>query len=702
MSASPIVDRAWARRYGVPGAVRARLQEIERRAREVRALVAARATEAPKDRGLRQLCRLIDTFLEDAECGALAAALRREPVELSDGAVGRRILESAMQTIERSVQRALVADDRRRSVRQRIEELQRRFGATVPWHLNRALEEYQLQDISDLRSGASLERSGMHLDIIEARLAGIEGEVLRVPTRLLEQAAWPAGVSVAELSLAAGRRRGGVAEHPSIRRRTVLRRALLAQIEALVGPRGDAVFSGSAERLAVETVRTTDTGAAEARADLDAAAIMLRGASVMRSQGEIQDPIAIVPPAPIAPGVGVATLFGSFVLLRRGLVSPVEATEGHITCGATVSCRVGGGASIVSRPIEEWGTPLFDHPASEGLRVVRSVTPAQVRVFARLDELSFLGQLVSRGVIVEAEAETPESVRVELALEHRDLRPDRRLVARSQRDPIVKVLCGIRRERVEAPIRDRPQVWRHSAISGEGVELLESEWRVLSEARRRSRVVLPRPIGVDMETDAYLYDVPSGLSLGWSASVRQLRERDPMQLIQPVAALWAALHRDVLRGHRPNSLALGLYHEDTIQFRPMIGAERDALMAVVVAAPVAVFTDAPHPMVPDVAGGLLAHARLGGPPLTRILVRWGTASPGSDGCMAILFMLELLAVRPLQLHADLDWSGLLRSLEKRAGEEGWFVDSERAGEMIDALARPEDQMLAFLQTLAVV
>lgn len=699
MTDSPTVDAAWARRYGVPGSVRSRLQEIEKLTRAARAAVAAREQALPTDPTLEKLRRLIDAFLDDQECGALAAALRRDATELAEGAVGRRILESAFGTLDRSVKRAIEADDLRRALLSRVREVQGRFGVTVPWHLARALEEYQLGDLSYLRSRASMRRGEMVLDIIEKRLLSVEQEVTRTPARILEQVAWPPLVSVAELAHAAARRAQRVVEHPSLRSRLRLRRALAAQTNALLGPRGTGVLTRASERLSAELLLAADSTVSDACADLEASAILLRGAARMRSAGDIRDPIVSGPAAPADDRIGIAALFGPFVLIRRGMPSPVEVIGERVTCGMDIRCQVRRGGDVVSRPIDEWGSPLFDHPDPRVLRAVRSTSPAEVRVFARLEQGAWLGQVVTKGTIESAGPELPQAERVFLALERRELRPHHQIPT-SAKTAAPAIFCGIRRERVDVPVRDRPEVSRQSAMSGHFVELLDSEWQFLMNAVRRSRVAMPRPIGIDALTQAYLYDVPVGLSLGWSSSLRELRERDPAQLIGAIAALWKNLHEDVLRERRPNSLALGLYHEKTIHFRPMIGVERDALQAVVVAAPMAVLTDTPYPWVPDDLPGAPTCARLGGPPLTRWLGRWGVATHATDARMALLFMLEILAKQPLRLPENVGWEEFVEALSARAQEDASFIDNDQARKMADGLTGSDDELRALLERIA--
>lgn len=698
MTDSRTVDAAWGRRYGVPGSVRSHLQDIERRTRAARSAVELRARELPSDPKLAKLRRLIDDFLDNSECGALTAALRREPAELLEGTVGRRIFDSAFGTLDRSVKRAIEADDLRRQLLTRVQALQARFGAIVPWHLARALEEYQLGDLSSLGSRASMLRGEMVLGIIENRLIAIEKEVTRMPARIVERISWPSEVSVAELTHAAARRPSHVVEHPSVRRRQRLRRALEAQTKALLGPQGTGVLTRPVEPVAAELLQVPDVSFSDPCADVDASAILLCGASRMRSAGKISDPIIFGPAAPTDDFVGVATLFGPFVLIRRGMDSPVEVMGTRVACGIDIRCRLRGGDAVVSRPLEEWGSPLFEHADPDTLRAVRSTSPAQVRVFARLDDGGWLGQIMSRGALESAGPDVPAAERVRLALERREMRPHQQVPA-SGTSVKSTVLCGIRRDRVDVPVRDRPEVFRQTATSGQHVELLDSEWEFLLIARRRSRVVLPRPIGIDALTQGYLYDVPVGLSLGWSKSVRELRERDSAQLIGAVAALWYELHEDVLRERRPNSLALGLYHRDTILFRPQIGFDEDSLQAIVVAAPVAVLSDTPHPWVPEGGPGAPVLERLGGPPLTRWIGQWGPASYATDARMALLFMLELLASKPLRLPEHLGWKEFVAMLAEGTKDEASFIDADQAEKMVGGLTCPDDELRELMERI---
>ncbi|MEY4608670.1 MAG: hypothetical protein RL625_887 [Gemmatimonadota bacterium] len=417
--------------------------------------------------------------------------------------------------------------------------------------------------------------------------------------------------------------------------------------------------------------------------------------------GRIVDPVPNARVTSATTTIGVTPLFGPYVLMKRGLISPVRVIGEGARCGMTVGCAVVGEPDVpVSRPIREWGTPLFDHPPETALEAVVTGRMARVRVFARLEATTWIGQLVERGELQDvANHPSPPPDRVTLLCERLDLRAESILLTRSIGGSST-ILCGIKREEVGVPVRDCPRVVRQSALTGDAFDLLDSEWQFLLDARRRTRVILPRPIGTDALTEAFLYEIPEGLSLAFSASIRQLREKDPAQLTVAVAALWRALHEDSLLQRRPNSLALGLYHEQTIQFRPIIGIERDGLLAVVVAAPCAVFTDMPYPTVPEAARGLPKFTRLGGPPVTRWLARWGIASPGRDGFAAILFMLELLAARPFQLASDLAWSDFVEALDERAAGDEWFQDPDKAAELIDALRFAESRVVTFLRDWA--
>jgi len=82
------------------------------------------------------------------------------------------------------------------------------------------------------------------------------------------------------------------------------------------------------------------------------------------------------------------------------------------------------------------------------------------------------------------------------------------------------------------------------------------------------------------------------------------------------------------------------------------------------------------------------------------LSRWGIASPGRDGFSAILFMVELLAKRPLQLAPDLTWSDFVEGLAERAAADEWFQDPDKAAELIDALRFSESRVVTFLREWA--
>lgn len=701
MTRSPIVDREWAYRYAVPLAIRNRLRELETLVRDARDEIRTRLRDLPGDKKLTEVLRLLDRFLGDAETGALAAALRRETEELREGAVGRRIIENAWATLERAVRRVIEADDLRRDLRFRVVAARSRLESTVAWHFAEALAEWKLDQLDRVTSSAAVRRGSAGLDLIEARLDRFSREVSGVPVRILEQSGWPAGVSAAELAHAASLKDDRVAEHPGLRRREQLRAATAAHTSALLGPAGPGLLDRTYERMADELLRVIDPVGGMPDADIDASAILLRGAARMRSMGRIVDPVANARVTRATTAIGVTPLFGSFVLLKKGLVSPVRVVGERATCGTTVGCVVVGEPGVpISRPIREWGTPLFDHPPETTLEAVATGRVARVRVFARLEATTWIGQLVERGELRDVTNEpSPPPDRVTLLCERRDLRAESILPTRSV-GAAPTFLCGIKREEVEVPVRDRPRVVRQSALTGDAFDLLDSEWQFLLDARRRTKVILPRPVGTDAQTEAFLYEIPEGLSLAFSGSVRQLREKDPMQLTVAVAVLWRALHEDSLLQRRPNSLALGLYHEQTIQFRPFIGVERDGLLAVVVAAPCAVFTDMPYPTVPESARGLPRFTRLGGPPVTRWLARWGIASPGRDGFAAILFMLEMLAARPLQLAPDLTWSDFVETLAERAAADEWFQDPDKAAELIDALRFSESRVVTFLRDWA--
>jgi hypothetical protein len=698
---APLVDRRWALRYGIPSEVRERLRQIEGLAREADARVRERLRDLPGDPVLVELVNALARFIGDGERGALGAALRREVSELQQGAPGRRILETAWTTVERTVGRVLEADDMRRELVSRVAKLRARFDGTIAWHLTHVLAEWKLDTLHRVSTTAAMRRGKAALGILERSFEHRSQEVSRVTVRILEQSGWPRGVASAELLHAASLVGEDIADQSGVRRRGQLRAASAAHAKALLGAAGSAVLERSAEHMADELLRQIDTAFASSLADIDAAAILLRGAARARSAGRVVDPVPPASPHRSTDGIGIAPLFGTYVLVKRGLVSPVQLQGNRASCGALVDCVVAPQPGVaISRPIDEWGTPLFDHPRVTASDRVATARPARVRVFARIDGSAWLAELVERGELRLTPPDQPESEQsVMLLSARRDLRPTSSFVTH----PVgasPDELCGMRRETVLLPVHDLPRAIRQSALSGAAVDVLESEWQFLAEAQRRTRVTLPRPVGTDAVTEALLYEVPEGLSLGHSASLRQLRERDPLQIAVAVAGLWRALHEDYLLQRRPNSLALGVYHEQTVRFRPSIGVGRDGILAVVTAAPCAAFTGMPYPHVPETAAGLPRFSRLGGPPLTRWLARWGLATPGRDAFAAILFMLEILAARKLQLESELTWSEFVAVLAERAQSQDWFQDPEKATELVGALRMSETHVVQFLAQLS--
>jgi len=692
------VDRVWASRVAVPPQLRQQLRDVEEAAQTLRDTIRGRLRASPANGPLAAVLKLLDSFLDNEESGALAAALRRDAIELLPNARGRRILDHAWGTIERAARRSLESDDLRVALVSDVSRVRARFDATVPWHLSSALAEWGLSALDRSDSVSSIRRQRVALELVTARMAHFARDVSRVSVRVLERTGWPEGVAPAELAHAVARRVGRVAEHPSVRRRERLRAAAASQTAALLGPAGTAGLDRASERMADELIRIVGPRSASPLADIDASAILLRGALRLRSTGRVSDPVVDPVALPTVTSIGVATLFGPFVVLQQGLASPIQAMGGALSCGATIDCvaaPITGGA--VSRPIDEWGSPLFDHPPAQTLQSVVTTRAASVRVFARLDGGMWLGQLIARGELADGTSAGEGVVRapVQLLRERRELRPNTILVAQSIGTPAT-ILCGIKREEVSVPVVDLPRVIRVSATSGEAYELLESEQRFLVEARRRSRVILPCPVGVDALSESFLYAVPEGLSLEFSSSVRQLRKKGASQLAAAVAALWRSLHEDVLLERRPNSLALGLYHEKTIMFRPMIGRRRDGLRSVIVAAPCATFTDMPYPRVSSDARGLPFFARLGGPSPTQWLQHWGTATPGHDAYAALLFMLELLAVRPLGIPVDATWGAYVDAISSQVSDEESFQDPDTAKEFASALRLPGEAAAAFL------
>jgi hypothetical protein len=696
---------------GVPDEVRRHLRRMESEARALHAHVRSvlrsnwpgEDEEGGGDPHLRAAMNDLAAVLEDERRSPLLRALRRRPDQLREGEAGRRSLDDAWAGVRRRAERALARHDAAAEFQRAYRRVRLRFGARLRWHLADALSRWGIaeEDAERRADALSLWARIDRLGEIEAELAEAEALLPESVAEPLEVSAWPEDVALEELEAAVRAAEGTAHEHAGLAWRARGRRLAEAHAERLLGNGASRPAAGRLEGAAREAVLRAGERIGVGDEDVDAWGILLRAAARSRTAAPGPDSPTALADGEDASGsiLFVVPLFGPFVLVRTGRPWPVRVHGRGVRVGAPADCVAAHppGATETTLPLDAWAPPLFELPPEAPAGWLATRAAAVVVPFARIAPDRWLARVEKRGRLeamddpppTQAKRGRDPAVRVLSAAMQV---PARGELAAGPAEGVTKGPFGWRTAVVPLPLADVRRGWMRTAELPAGADHARAEQVFFQVAGRRVPGCTVRCLGHDPRTRGYLYAPPLALPVHESPQLRAWAESDPLAFAAAAARLWRALGGV--------GLALGFYHASTLAFRARFGAasEAQALHAVATAAPLGTALGRAYRRSRETVPLFPAYEKLGGARLPPAQVQGEVALPASEAASVALYVLDLLAARPLRLPPEAPWNEFVAMLEDdvRSG----FHHPTWARRISEGLSASDDRLTAVLEALA--
>jgi hypothetical protein len=226
---------------------------------------------------------------------------------------------------------------------------------------------------------------------------------------------------------------------------------------------------------------------------------------------------------------------------------------------------------------------------------------------------------------------------------------------------------------------------RSSTIAG--TDHVEAEQAFFQELNRLDSSAAPLSLGFSGRPKSYLYATPLALLAPTSPALKAWVRTDPTVLARAAAGLWRKL--------TGVGLALGIYHPLTLGFTVRAGSEA-ALNAVVIAAPLATRLGRPYRRSAETYSLFPPFEKTGLRLLPR-QVRGDLALPETEAAAVVLYIVDLLAIRPLKLDLRLGWRETVAAM---IASESSFRHPDLVVKLLSAVERADGSVIALLDALA--
>lgn len=401
--------------------------------------------------------------------------------------------------------------------------------------------------------------------------------------------------------------------------------------------------------------------------------------------------------------VGSTTVFfalhleDGLVLLSQQIITPVRVWSRSLKVGSTVECRVFGTSSPIEDALAAIDLdPLFDGRGKDPAwyqtarrAVLQIVADNGDQLFARVVRKGTLQRLTASA----SSADVPAAGALRV-LERSQMTDPTRSLAIVALAELPRSFAGVSTQAASAPLEGLDRVLLRTYPRGSSEAPREQDlFRRLRQrgARHALRYICN---GHDDSVQGAVYAPPMAFDAAESVAVRRWMDARPMLFIKAAARVAIAAHEA--------GYAIGIYHPDAFAF----GIFRDPTTGCLEPWATLLYGGAAAPLnsqFPAVLGGPLASIRY---PRIRFrgvalpFAKSELATPESDAAAFGLFILELLAIKPLNVPGNtLYWKNLETVLANNAEA---FHHPELIPAIVQRMQQPElrSDLLAGLHRLA--